>query len=87
MIKDLNVNEKGKSSRKKKEIIEEAIHRVIELNPEDKFNINSICEQVCIIMAERYTGKNLEYHSERMGMGSTGKILNAIKEYFYKDYK
>lgn len=76
--------EKGLNSRMKKTLIEGAIKNC---NPEDRFNRFKICEQLVYIMYERYPGKNLEYHSNRMGMGSTSKILREIDNYFYRDYK
>lgn len=76
--------EKGRSSRTKKVLIEEAIANC---KPEDKFNRYKVCEQLAEIMATRYKGQNLEYHSERMGMGTTLKMLKEIDLYFYKDYK
>lgn len=76
--------EKGRSSRTKKVLIEEAIANC---KPEDKFNRYKVCEQLAELMTSRYKGKNLEYHSERMGMGTTLSMLKEIDLYFYKDYK
>lgn len=79
-----NEIEKGKNSRRKKILIEEAIEKC---KDEDKCNRFKICEQLAYIMFENYVGKNLEYHSNRMGMGTTSKMLKEIDNYFYKDYK
>lgn len=75
----------GHSSRKKTLIIEEAMARCE--NYEDKFNRYKICEKITEIMVERYSGGNLEYHSARMGMETTTKILREIDRYFYKEIK
>lgn len=77
-------NEKGRSSRTRKVLIEEAISNCL---PEDKFNRFKVCEQLAEIMVSRYKGQNLEYHSERMGMETTSKMLKEIDSYFYKDFK
>ena len=79
-----SVQEKGRSSRTKKVLIEEAIANC---KAEDKFNRYKVFEQLADIMTKRYKGQNLEYHSERMGMGTTLKMLKEIDLYFYKDYK
>lgn len=74
--------EKGQSSRMKFKLIELAIEAC---KPEDRFNTYKICEQLGRIMEEKYKGNNtLEYHSERMGMGTTLQMLKQIDLYFYK---
>lgn len=75
----------GHSSRKKLLIIEEAMARCA--TQDDMFNRYKVCEQVSELMVERYPGANLEYHSTRMGMDTTGKILAEIDRYFYKEIK
>lgn len=75
---------KGKNSRMKKVLIQEAIKRC---KPEDKFNTYAICEQLAELMVNRYKKKNLEYHSERMGMETTLKMIKEIENYFFRDYK
>lgn len=75
----------GHSSRKKLLIIEEAMMRCA--TQEDMFNRYKVCEQVTELMVERYPGANLEYHSTRMGMNTTTKILAEIDRYFYKEIK
>ena len=75
----------GHSSRKKLLIIEEAMSRCETY--EDMFNRYKICEKITEIMIERYPGANLEYHSTRMGMDTTTKILREIDRYFYKELK
>ena len=74
--------ESGHSSRKKKILIEEAINAC---TGADMFNKFKICEQVAAIMVEKYSGKNLEYHSKRMGMDTNKKILKEIDKYFYRN--
>lgn len=73
--------EAGHSSRKKKQLIEEAINMC---TGKDMFNKFKICEQVAEIMMNKYNGKNLEYHSKRMGLDTNKKILKEIDTYFYK---
>ena len=55
--------------------------------PEDKFNRYKVCEKVAEIMESKYEGEKLEYHSTRMGMETTQKILKEVDAYFYKDFK
>ena len=82
-----NVDIRGKSSRKKKVLIKDAVIRSCAENPDFKFNRYKICEHLSEIMIERYRGDNVIYHSQRMGMESTLKMLNEIDEYFYRgDY-
>ena len=75
----------GHSSRKKILLIEEAMQKCA--TPEDMFNRYKVCEQIGEIMIEKYSGANLEYHTTRMGMENTGKILKEIDRYFYKELK
>lgn len=72
----------GHSSRKKKMLIEEAIGCC---TGADMFNKFKICEQVAEIMVNKYSGKNLDYHSKRMGLDTNKKILKEIDNYFYKN--
>ena len=73
--------EAGHSSRKKKQLIEDAMSLC---TGRDMFNKFKICEQVVEIMMNKYNGKNLEYHSKRMGLDTNKKILKEIDTYFYK---
>lgn len=73
--------EAGHSSRKKRLLIEEAMSLC---TGSDMFNKFKICEQVAEIMMNKYSGKNLEYHSKRMGLDTNKKILKEIDTYFYK---
>ena len=79
------VETQGHSSRKKILLIEEAMQRCETY--EDMFNRYKVCEQIGEIMVEKYSGANLEYHTTRMGMENTGKILREIDRYFYKELK
>jgi hypothetical protein len=78
-------NSQGHSSRKKIQIIEEAMANC--KTREDMFNRYKVCEQIALLMDEKYSGNNLEYHSARMGMDNTKKILKEIDRYFYKEIK
>lgn len=71
----------GHSSRKKRKLIEEAMSLC---TGNDMFNKFKICEQVAEIMINKYSGKNLEYHSKRMGLDTNKKILKEIDDYYYK---
>lgn len=85
MNQDIENKCKGRSSRTKKILIEEAIARIPD--EKDKFNRYKICEKLAEVMVSRYTGQNLEYHSNRMGMETTPAMLKQIDLYFYRDYK
>lgn len=80
-MKEVNKKEQGYSSRKKKQLIEEAINLC---TGRDMFNKFKICEQVAEIMINKYNGRNLEYHSKRMGLDTNKKILKEIDSYFYR---
>lgn len=84
MAKELTkeIKDSGHSSRRKKMIIEEAMGCC---SGRDMFNKFKICEQVAEIMVNKYTGKNLDYHSKRMGMDTNQKILKEIDNYFYRN--
>ena len=73
----------GQTSKMKKVLIEEAIKRC---ENKDKMNRFVICSKLADIMCEKYKGKNLEYHSKRMGMDSTLSMLKQIDIYFYRDF-
>ncbi|MFI3211425.1 MAG: hypothetical protein R3Y64_10315 [Peptostreptococcaceae bacterium] len=75
---------KGHSSRTKNKLIIMAIESLPE---EDKYNTFKVCEKVCFLMEDRYKDKKLEYHSQRMGLDTSRKVLMAIEDYFYKYYK
>ena len=66
-------------TRKTKELIKEAIQRLPE---EDKNNRIAICEKIATELYDKHQGASLEYQTERMGMETTGKILEKI-EYFF----
>ena len=85
MEKIQNVNNaKGHSSRRKRVLIEQAIKAC---SVENMFNRYKICEKIVELMMDRYSGGNLEYHTKRMGMESTAKILTEIDNYFYRDFQ
>lgn len=46
-----------------------------------------LCEHICATVEQKYSGLNLEYQLERMGIKTTGEILKAIDTYFYKYFK
>ena len=77
-------NAKGHSSRRKRILIEDAIRACSAGN---MFNRYAICEKIAELMVERYAGGNLDYHTKRMGMESTAKILKEIDTYFYRDFQ
>lgn len=71
--------QKTKITRGTKKLIERAI---LNLDPERQNNSNAICEKMVDILFERFDGANLDYQAKRMGIDSTGKILNVLEEYF-----
>lgn len=73
--------ESTKLTRGTKELLKAAIAQA------DSNNRNDICAKVCEIVEEKYQGCNLEYQLERMGLLTTGKILEAIDIYFYKFHR
>lgn len=77
---------RGKHSRRKKVLIEQAIENC---NEEDRCNRYKICEQLAYLIHDSYDGKNknIKYHSERMGLDTTLKMLKEIDDYFYRDFK
>lgn len=76
--------EKVKLTRKTKELIKEAIEMLPE---EDKNNRNAICEKIAFDLYDKHQGRSLEYQSERMGMETTGKILEKIEYFFIQNSK
>jgi len=78
--------QRGKHSRRKKVLIEQAIKNC---KPEDRYNRYKICEQLSYLIEDSYDGKekNIQYHSERMGLDTTLKMLKEIDDYFYRDFK
>ena len=78
----VNENSSKPKMRKKRQIIEEAISCC---TGKSMFNKFKICEQVAETMVNKYSGKNLDYHSRRMGLDTNQKILKEIDEYFYKN--
>ena len=85
VTKKNKVVEQGHSSRKKILLIEEAMSNCATY--EDMFNRYKVCEQITELMVNKYQGLNLEYHSSRMGMDTTTKILKEIDRYFYREMK
>lgn len=73
--------EKKKMTRGTKKLIESAISN---LAPEKQNNSNAICEKMVEILFERFDGNNLDYQARRMGIDSTGKILNILDDYFMR---
>lgn len=59
------------------QIVKEAILRT------NSCNRFVLCEEISIMLQERYPGGKLEYQSNRMSLGSTKQILNAIDSYFF----
>ena len=45
-----------------------------------------LLEHICKKLEEKHQKNNLEYQTKRMKLDTTGKILDAIDEYFYKHY-
>lgn len=82
---NVNVTETGKNSRMKKVLIEEAIKAVKKENPNKALNRFDICEKLAEIMVTKYKEGNLDYHSKRMGMPTTLKMLKEIDNYIYKN--
>lgn len=70
-----------KLTRGTKELLKTAIEQA------NSNNRNDICAKVCEIVENKYQGCNLEYQLERMGLTTTGKILEAIDIYFYKFHR
>lgn len=76
------LNEKQvKLTRGTKGLIAEAIEQIEVVD--DKNNRYRICEEMCRIAEDRYQGNNLSYQLDRMGIPTTGKILEKIDAYFY----
>ena len=73
----------GYSSRVKNELIQQAIIHSTRKSNKNKLNRYTICEQLTLIMETRYVGDSLEYHSKRMNLDTTNKILLAIDDYIY----
>ena len=79
-----DVKNVGHSSRRKRALIQEAISAC---DIKDMFNRHAVCEKLVELMIDRYPGGNLEYHSKRMGMDTTAKILVEIDSFFYRDFQ
>lgn len=73
--------EKKKMTRGTKKLIETAIDQ---LEPEKRNNSNAICEKMVDILFERFDGNNLDYQIKRMGIESTGQILDKLDDYFLR---
>lgn len=82
---EANTVEVGKNSRMKKVLIEEAIKAVKKENPDKALNRFDICAKLAEIMVSKYKDGNLDYHSKRMGMATTSKMLKEIDNYIYKN--
>lgn len=76
--------ERVKLTRKTKELIKEAIQS---LPDEDKNNRNKICEKIAFDLYDKHQGQSLEYQTQRMGMDTTGKILEKVEYFFIQNSK
>lgn len=76
--------DKVRLTRKTKELIKEAIQSLPE---EDKNNRNAICQKIAFDLYDKHQGRSLEYQSERMGMDTTGKILEKVEYFFIQSSK
>lgn len=79
----MSKEKQGYSSRKKNELISLAVKYSLEKQNKNKLNRYSICEELASIMEEKYSGDSLEYHSKRMGLDTTKKVLDEIDYYIY----
>ncbi|WCK57744.1 hypothetical protein PP175_27295 (plasmid) [Aneurinibacillus sp. Ricciae_BoGa-3] len=70
-----------KLTRGTKELIKTAIQET------QSNNRYELCAKIAEMVEAKYSGLNLEYQLERMGLQTTKKILNAIDTYFYKHIK
>lgn len=76
--------EKVKLTRKTKELIKGAIQSL----PEDqKNNRTAICQKIAYDLYDKHQGQSLEYQTQRMGMDTTGKILEKIEYFFIQNSK
>ena len=73
--------EQVKLTRGTRKIIEQAIENV---TPEDRNNRIALCEQISLMLEERFEGDNLNYQLRRMDLETTGRILEKIDTYWYK---
>lgn len=74
-------NNEFKLTRGTKELIKYAIAET------QSHNRYELCAKIAEIVEEKYNGLNLEYQLERMGLSTTGQILNAIDIYFFKYHR
>lgn len=70
-----------KLTRGTKELIKQAI------NDTQSNNRYLLCSVIADTVERKYNGLNLEYQLGRMGIQTTGQILQAIDNYFYKHIK
>lgn len=70
-----------KLTRGTKELIKQAI------NDTQSNNRYLLCSVIANTVEKKYSGLNLEYQLGRMGIQTTGQILQAIDNYFYKYIK
>lgn len=74
-------NTEFKLTRGTKELIKQAIQET------QSNNRYVLCAKIAETVEKRYNGLNLEYQLQRMGIQTTGQILQAIDTYFYKYIK
>jgi len=70
-----------KLTRGTKKIIEQAIESV---DPDKRNNRIELCRRIAEMLEERFEGDNLTYQLRRMGLETTGSILEKIDTYWYK---
>lgn len=70
---------KPKLTRGTKKLVEDAIQQ---LEPMNRNNSHAICAKMTDILVAKFKGDNLDYQTGRMGLETTGKILEKIEEYF-----
>lgn len=66
------------------QILSKNVIKLIEdaINQSNSFNRYKICENVCLILEEKYPlERNLEYQLRRMNLSTTREILNAVDIY------
>lgn len=55
-----------------------------EMEPQDRNNRYKVCERLSFTLEERFVGNNFDYQVNRMGLATTGKILEKVDTYFHK---
>lgn len=75
-----------KLSRGTERLIKESIQ--IAKNNGLAFNDRYIlCQTLCLLVEEKYSGSSLDYQLERMNLTTTKLVLEAIDVFFYKNPK